>query len=363
VSIEAMMWAMNLAPVPMDLSAKKASPSSSCAFVLIALANHADPEGRDAFPGVATLVRYTRLSERTVRTCLDRLEADGVIRAGDPEVVAAKIKRGDRRPQGWDLAVERIREDLDEDDLLAIAKSNPLLRPFLAEARPDLGVYTRGATAAPRADSVKRSTERGATTAPRPDERGATSANGVQPAQSRGAVVAPEPFLNPTSEPTTTPTAADAPAAAEEQQLPLDTRKLSVVQGASTTTKRRAAAEKSEDDKARLAAAGEIADVWIKFAVARFGPYVGSAKNPFLPLRTRIVKALESGLTEDQVKTALREVKMHVPTDAAWQRAISKVTGHEVQDYGRPQRGARNHFAVEANTTRHATETAAAFGA
>ena len=48
-------------------------PSSASKFVLGGLANHAGPDGTGAFPSVATLVRYTGLSERTVRTCLDRL--------------------------------------------------------------------------------------------------------------------------------------------------------------------------------------------------------------------------------------------------------------------------------------------------
>jgi hypothetical protein len=38
-----------------------------CKFVLVGLANHAGPDGMGAFPSVATLVRYTGLSERTVR--------------------------------------------------------------------------------------------------------------------------------------------------------------------------------------------------------------------------------------------------------------------------------------------------------
>jgi hypothetical protein len=70
---------------------------------LVGLANHAGPDGIGAFPAVATLVRYTGLSERTVRTCLDRLQAEGIITPCDPDIVAARIKRADRRPQGWDL--------------------------------------------------------------------------------------------------------------------------------------------------------------------------------------------------------------------------------------------------------------------
>jgi hypothetical protein len=49
--------------------------------------------GTGAFPSVATLIRYTGLSERTVRTCLDRLDSEGIIRPCDPDIVAARISR------------------------------------------------------------------------------------------------------------------------------------------------------------------------------------------------------------------------------------------------------------------------------
>jgi len=78
------------------------------------LANHAGPDGTGAFPSVATLVRYSGLSERTVRTCLDRLEAEGIISPCDPGIVAARIKRADRRPQGWDLNLCLARHDLND---------------------------------------------------------------------------------------------------------------------------------------------------------------------------------------------------------------------------------------------------------
>ena len=111
VSVEAISWALNLAPVPVD---RGGQPSSACKFVLVGLANHAGPDGTGAFPSVATLVRYTGLSERTVRTCLDRLEAAGIISPCDPDIVAARIKRADRRPQGWDLNLSLVRDDLNE---------------------------------------------------------------------------------------------------------------------------------------------------------------------------------------------------------------------------------------------------------
>jgi hypothetical protein len=111
VSVEAISWALNLAPVP---AYRGGQPSSACKFVLVGLANHAGPDGTGAFPSVATLVRYTGLSERTVRTCLDRLEAEGIISPCDPDIVAARIKRADRRPQGWDLNLTLVCDDLDD---------------------------------------------------------------------------------------------------------------------------------------------------------------------------------------------------------------------------------------------------------
>ncbi|HEY2128715.1 MAG TPA: helix-turn-helix domain-containing protein [Streptosporangiaceae bacterium] len=81
MSVEAISWALNLAPVP---AGRGGQPSSECKFVLVGLANHDGPDGAGAFPSVATLVRYTGLSERTVRACLDRLEAESIIRRCDP---------------------------------------------------------------------------------------------------------------------------------------------------------------------------------------------------------------------------------------------------------------------------------------
>jgi len=111
VSVEAISWALNLAPVPAD---RGGQPSSACKFVVVGLANHAGPDGAGAFPLVATLVRYTGLSERTVRTCLDRLEAEGINSPCDPDIVATRVKRVDRRPQGWELNLSLVRDNLDD---------------------------------------------------------------------------------------------------------------------------------------------------------------------------------------------------------------------------------------------------------
>ena len=108
MSVEAIVWALNLAPVP---AGRGGQPSSAGKFVLVGVANHAGPDGTAAFPSVATLVRYTGLSERKVRTCLDRLQAAGIIWPGDPGMVAARIKRAGRRRQGWDLNLSLVRHD------------------------------------------------------------------------------------------------------------------------------------------------------------------------------------------------------------------------------------------------------------
>src|SRR6266480_3226372 len=110
MSVEAISWALNLSPVPAD---RGGQPSSACKFVLVGLANHAGPDGTAAFPSVATLVRYTGLSERTVRACLGPLAAEGIISPCDPDIVAARIKRADRRPRGWDLNLILVRHDPD----------------------------------------------------------------------------------------------------------------------------------------------------------------------------------------------------------------------------------------------------------
>jgi hypothetical protein len=103
VSIEAIHWALNTAPIPRDRR-----DASSLAAVLVGLANHADPDGRNAFPSVATLARYTRLSERSVRYAVRALQDLNLIRDSDPEIVAAYVKRADRRPNGYDLTMHRI---------------------------------------------------------------------------------------------------------------------------------------------------------------------------------------------------------------------------------------------------------------
>lgn len=136
MSIEAISWALNEAPIPQERR-----DASSLAIVLVGLANHADPNGRNAFPAVSTLARYTRLSERSVQYALRSLEELGLITPSDPDIVAAYVKRADRRPKGWDLVIH-----------IEVQTPHPAGRR---------GVQTRH-------DGVQTTTSRGAEPAPEP---------------------------------------------------------------------------------------------------------------------------------------------------------------------------------------------------
>lgn len=138
MSIEAIVWVLNKAPCE--------SPTEK--LVLLALANHARPDGTSAFPAVATIRRYTMLSERAIRMNLRELERRGLIQQCDPRIVAAYITRPDKRPLGYDLMLS------------------------------------------------------GGQLAPLVEERGASDdSSGGHLTTERGAPVAPEPYMNRTSEP------------------------------------------------------------------------------------------------------------------------------------------------------------------
>jgi hypothetical protein len=143
MSIDAISWALNKAPIP-----RNRRDASSLAIVLVGLADHADPNGRNAFPAIARLARYTRLSERAVQYAIRTLEQLGLIRPSDPQIVAAYIKRADRRPKGWDLVIHRVIHN-DEDEVQTV---HP--------------VHQRGVQTQP--DGVQTTTSRGASSAPEP---------------------------------------------------------------------------------------------------------------------------------------------------------------------------------------------------
>lgn len=75
--------------------------------VLLCMANYAGVDGRDVYPSLSTLAMDTGLSVRTLQRKLDHLLELGVIRHGNPAVVAAAIPRADRRPPIYDLDMPR----------------------------------------------------------------------------------------------------------------------------------------------------------------------------------------------------------------------------------------------------------------
>jgi len=196
-------WALNLAPVPAD---RGRQPSSACKFVLAGLANHAGPDGTGAFPSVATLVRYTGLSERTVRTCPDRLAAEGIISPCDPGIVAARIKRADRGPQGWDLNLSLVRDDLDDGAVAVVEHQFPGLGVKLAAAaRPGADGQADGVQSphpvAIDCEAVDNWPDGVQQLHPGPGTGCNRRADGVQLARERGAAAAPEPPREPSQEP------------------------------------------------------------------------------------------------------------------------------------------------------------------
>lgn len=126
------------------LSRRDLGKDSSARHVLLCLANYAAADGRGAFPSAKTLTEDTGLSERTVRSKLDLLEAQGLIVRGNQALAAVYIDRHDRRPVVYDLMLKR------------------------------------GAVDAPREEGTGCSQQQ----------------NGVQPTTERGAAIAPNTSIN-----------------------------------------------------------------------------------------------------------------------------------------------------------------------
>jgi hypothetical protein len=349
MSVEAISWALNLAPIPLDPSGK---PNSACAFVLVGLANHASPDGTGAFPSVPTLIRYTRLSERTIRTALDRLEADGVIRPCNPAIVAAHIQRADKRPQGWNLNLRLLRDDLADDSIAALEGQYPGLTSRVQAAREVAkppacdGVQPLHPVAEPgdSPDGVQ-------LLHPVPGTGCNWRRNGVQLAQERGATVAPEPSFEPSLQPSLKRPSRSEPASQSQNGGP-EAKNASGPQGRSqdadgppeaAPAKPRAAkpkrpkAERTPEQQAIFDEADRITTGWWDY-LKRQGVTVMDSRQ-FLGCRESIVeRALTRGATADQVKKALAVCGIPFPPVATFERALVAVqTGR-----GGGQPGQRN---------------------
>jgi hypothetical protein len=104
MSVQAITWVLEDAP---DLP-------SHLVGTLLALANHADREGRNAHVGQSLLGWYTRKNRRNARRDVDALLKLGLIREGDQRIVSHI--RPDKRPVVYDLAVERNRGPRPRDE-------------------------------------------------------------------------------------------------------------------------------------------------------------------------------------------------------------------------------------------------------
>lgn len=355
MSVQAISWAFDLAPVPVDPSGK---PSSTCGYVLAGLANHANPDGSNAFPSVRTLMRYTRLSERTVRTCLDRLEAAGIISPCDPAIIAANIRDPRYRPQGWNLNVTLIRGDLTDDDLTAMERSYPGIR---ARFEATHGVQlphpeqSRGATAAPLDNPGSQPASRGATVAPLDapgvqltHPRGATDA-------SRGATVAPEPSFEPSVEPSFKRSSRSEPAS-QSQNGGLEGKSPSRPRERASSNSKRAKAERTKVDRtpeqqAIFDEASKITTAWWEYLKGQ-GVTVMDSRQ-FLGCRESIVeKALTRGATPDQVKSALVACGIPFPPAAQFERALVAIqTGRSTAPSGGQPRGRPANVWIDPNAT------------
>lgn len=92
MSWQAMAWAMD--------KGKDYELEPTIRYVLLLLANYADPEGNDIFPSLGRLEADTGLSERTIRRHIKHLMTIGLMEYGDQDVTLHHPKiRGDQRPK------------------------------------------------------------------------------------------------------------------------------------------------------------------------------------------------------------------------------------------------------------------------
>jgi hypothetical protein len=111
VSHEAVKWAMFDAPM---LLTEKGKPDTTARAVLIVLAEAADPDGTNSYPGPTRISYATGYDDRTVTRALRRLTVGGLIaRDGTSRLGTAR----------WKLAMEQRRPDSDWADALDTAEA------------------------------------------------------------------------------------------------------------------------------------------------------------------------------------------------------------------------------------------------
>ena len=98
MSMKALEWAMYDVPAEMVKGA--------LLRILLLLADHADTQGKGAFPSQKRIVALTGYSRRTIQNGLHDLETAGLIRRGDQRLTE---HYGRHRPIVWNLSMEDFR--------------------------------------------------------------------------------------------------------------------------------------------------------------------------------------------------------------------------------------------------------------
>lgn len=98
MSMKALEWAMYDVPAEMVKGA--------LLRILLLLADHADTQGKGAFPSQKRIVALTGYSRRTIQNGLHDLETAGLIRRGDQRITE---HLGKYRPIVWDLTMKDFR--------------------------------------------------------------------------------------------------------------------------------------------------------------------------------------------------------------------------------------------------------------
>lgn len=98
MSMKALEWAMYDVPAEMVKGA--------LLRILLLLADHADTQGKGAFPSQKRIVAMTGYSRRTIQNGLHDLETAGLIRRGDQRITE---HLGKYRPIVWDLTMKDFR--------------------------------------------------------------------------------------------------------------------------------------------------------------------------------------------------------------------------------------------------------------
>lgn len=98
MSVQAMAWGIEQQVVTEPLAR----------LTLLCICNYAGADGDSIFPSIKRLTGDTGLSESTVRRKIQELVTAGLLFRSDPALVAAKIKRADRRPTCYRIRMNGV---------------------------------------------------------------------------------------------------------------------------------------------------------------------------------------------------------------------------------------------------------------